>query len=242
MRGRLLTLIISLLGVPALLLTAAPAAWGSGDWLSQRQLAWPEWQLPAALPRPRRSDDLLYPQWFAGTWTVESIDLSDDSSLVHSARFTTAERGGPGVVGDRVFNAKSIGRVLLGDQLLTVEQAPGQVNRQLARLSGDRQLETTVIGRRQSNLGAAVFQSDELVLQILHGPGAPRISRIETLSRYQRCDRDSTRICALQWQARFPPPGETLQADPVSVSRFALTLTPQPDPTASAGPPADHAT
>ena len=193
---------------------------------------------------------MLYPDWFQGVWQVESTDRDDGSTLVHQARFQASDTSGGAVVGDRRFNAQAIGQALLGDQLLAVEQAPEQVNRQLARLSQDRQLETTVIGRRESRLDQADFISDELVLQILHGPGAPRISRIETLSRYEHCLNvpseapailnDET-ICGDQWQARFAAPGEGVSAQPLSVHRYALKLTKQPDPTASTEPPTGRA-
>ena len=250
MGQRLLTLIIGLIGLPTLLMGLPPEAWGMDSWLHQRLDAWPQWQLPAPLPRPRAQQDLVYPSWFEGSWSVESIDLDDHSTLRHPARFgaTSSSRGA--VVGDRSFNARAIGKAVLGEQLLGVEQAPDQVNRQLARLAQDRQLETTVIGRRESPLDQPSFLSDELVLQILHGPAAPRISRIETLSRYRLCDppsRTSTEgannaICAEQWQARYGPPGDTLSAQPLHVNHYALTLTKQPDPIASTVLPADHAT
>ena len=85
----------------------------------------------------------------------------------------------------------------LGEQLLGVEEDPDSANRQIARLKGDLYLETTVTGRRQESPSTDTFLADELVLQILHAPGPPRLSRIETLSRYSRCGED---ICAEQWQ------------------------------------------
>ena len=214
--------------------------------LEQRFSNWPEWTLPAPLPRPRGRQDLIYPSWFDGTWEVRSEQLDDqghrqsgDEPLLHQARFRLNQRGD--LVGDRVFNARSIGEALLGDQLLRVEQDPDQVNRQLARLKGDRMLETTVIGRRESNpRKRLVFFSDELALQVLHGPAAPRISRIETLTRYERC---GAAICADQRQVSHAGPG--LESDGSlegRSSRFQLTLTPLPlDPAGSDAPPTDHA-
>lgn len=235
---RLLTLIIGLLGLPALLWGPAAEARGMDSWLNQRLNAWPNWQLPAPLPRPREQQDLVYPAWFEGSWSVESTDLDDQSTLNHLARFGPTSSSQGAVVGDRSFNARSIGAAVLGEQLLSVEQAPGQVNRQLARLSQDRQLETTVIGRRESRNDQTPFLSDELVLQILHGPGAPRISRIETLSRYAPCSSDTPTICAEQWQVRYAGPGDQVTAKPLRSNHYALTLTPLPDPTASTALPA----
>ena len=176
-----------------ILLSGGPA-WAESS-LEQRLNSWPDWSLPAPLPRPSNRDDLIYPDWFEGLWQVESIDLDapGDSPLLHQARFETDRRGR--LVGDRSFNATAIGRALLGDQLLRGEDDPDSANRQIARLKGDLCLETTVTGRRQDSPTADTFLADELVLQILHTPGAPRLSRIETLSRYSRCDDD---ICAEQ--------------------------------------------
>ena len=88
-------------------------------------------------------------------------------------------------------------------------------------------LETTVIGRRETSPEATSdFFSDELVLQILHGPGAPRLSRIETLTFYKRCGDD---ICADQRQVSHAGPGlKTDQTLEGRSSRFRLTLRPLP--------------
>ena len=237
----LLTMVLQLV-----LVDAAAADDRDQVFLEERFSNWPEWTLPAPLPRPRSRQDLIYPSWFDGTWEVRSEQLDDqghrqsgDEPLLHQARFRLNQRGD--LVGDRVFNARSIGEALLGAQLLRVEQDPDQVNRQLARLKGDRMLETTVIGRRESNPSeGSVFFSDELALQVLHGPAAPRISRIETLTRYERC---GAAICADQRQVSHAGPG--LESDGSlegRSSRFQLTLTPLPlDPAGSDAPPTDHA-
>ena len=190
-----------------ILLSGAPA-W-AGSTLEDRREAWPAWTLPGPLPRPASRDDLIYPDWFEGLWRVNSIDAEepDAAPLTHQARFQRDQRGR--LVGDRAFNATAIGRALLGDQLLRVENDPDSANRQMAQLKGDLRLETSVIGRRQHTADDGTFLADELVLQILHAPGPPRLSRIETLSRYERCGEA---ICAEQWQARYPAPGQVLRS------------------------------
>ena len=219
MKRRLWMLLIGI----TILLSGGPA-WAQGS-LEQRLNSWPNWSLPAPLPRPSNRDDLIYPDWFTGLWQVESIDLDapDDPPLLHEARFAIDRRGR--LVGDRSFNATAIGRALLGEQLLGVEEDPDSANRQIARLKGDLYLETTVTGRRQVNPNDDTFLADELVLQILHAPGPPRLSRIETLSRYSRCGEA---ICAEQWQARYPDPGQTITNRAVSVHRYQLTMQPIP--------------
>ena len=206
----------------SILLGGSPA-WASP--LEQRLELWPNWTLPAPLSRPSSRDDLIYPQWFQGRWQVESIDLDalDQPAITHEARFISDSQNR--LVGDRAFNAIAIGRALLGEQLLRVEDDPKSSNRQMAQLSGDRRLETTVTGRKQQSPDAKPFLADELVLQTLHAPGPPRLSQVETLSRYQRCGSE---IYAEQWQGIYPPPGENLHDTIKSSHHYQLRFTPLP--------------
>lgn len=183
---------------------------------------WPAWTLPAPLPQPGHSD-LVYPAWFEGRWQVSSDDIR------YEARFHPA---GQGVVGDRAFNAEGVGRALLGNQLLSVDDDPANPNRQIARLASDVRLESTVVGRRTEASGNS-FWADELALQVLHGPGEPRVSRVETLSRYQLKADGS--ISGEQWQASYPSPALGLAAQPTSTGHYGLRL--KPLPPAPAGDP-----
>ena len=191
--------------------------------LPARAADWPAWSLPAPLPRPGHGD-LVYPAWFEGRWQVRS------DGLVYEARFRT-EAGG--VVGERAFNAEGVGRALLGDQLLSVDDDPANPNRQIARLVGDVRLESTVVGRRTETSGDT-FWADELALQVLHGPGEPRVSRVETLSHYQLEPNGS--ISGEQWQASYPSPALGLAAEPTSTGHYGLRLTPL-EPAPAAAPP-----
>ena len=215
-------LLALLIGI-TILMSGAPA-WASP--LSERVDQWPAWSLPGPLKRPSSKGDLIYPDWFEGLWEVNSIDVDapEDAPLTHQARFVRDRRGR--LVSDRSFNALAIGKALLGDQLLRVEDDPETANRQIAKLKGDQRLETTVTGRQQEKLDSATFLADELVLQIMHAPGPPRLSRIETLSRYSRCGDD---ICADQWQGRYAPPGETLRNPALDHHHFRLRFKPLPE-------------
>ncbi|MEN9768066.1 MAG: hypothetical protein RLZZ32_2026 [Cyanobacteriota bacterium] len=180
-------------------------AWSAGG-LEQRLEQWPAWSLPAPLSRPGHRD-LVYPSWFEGDWIATSHDLSgQELDLQYPVRFELSR--GAQVVGDRAFNARSVGQALLGDQLLEVRNDPRNPNRQLADLSQDQQLESTVTGRRTEQPSADSFLADELSLQVLHGPGDPRVSQVETLSRYRRIDPD--RIEAQQWQVSYGSPADGL--------------------------------
>ena len=201
--------------------------------LAERAAHWPEWRLPAPLNRPSARaghQDLTYPDWMAGRWQVRSDDLD------YEVRFST-DTGGA-VVGDRDFNATAIGRALLGAALLQVRNDPANPNRQIALLAGDQQLESTVVGRRSESSNPTDFWADELALQVLHGPGDPRVSRVETLSHYSQ-NPDGT-VTTEQWQASYPSPALGLAAAASSSGHFQLTLTRlSPDPLPAQSDPAN---
>jgi hypothetical protein len=209
----------------ALLLAMGPTG------LAERAQLWPAWRLPAPLARPSNQpghQDLTYPDWMAGRWHVHSETL--DVVVQFGAN------GDGAVVGDRQGNAAAIGRALLGDALLAVADDPSNPNRQIARLAGQQQLESTVVGRRSERPDRDHFWADELALQVLHGPGEPRVSRVETLSHYSR-NGDGT-VSAEQWQASYPSPALGLAAAASSSSHFELALTPiSPAGQPSPGPP-----
>jgi hypothetical protein len=197
----------------ALLLAISPGV------LAERAAHWPEWRLPAPLERPSNRpghQDLTYPAWMEGGWRVRSDDLD------YRVQFERNANGA--VVGDRAFNATAIGRALLGKALLRVTNDPANPNRQIAVLTGDQQLESTVVGRRSEQPDPTHFWTDELALQVLHGPGDPRVSRVETLSRYSLNPNGS--VSTEQWQASYPSPALGLAAAASSNGHYSLELTP----------------
>ena len=192
--------------------------------LERRLASWPAWSLPAPLTRPGR-DDLIWPAWFRGEWEVSSTPTEGAEPPLHwRARFVAD--GNDGAVADRAFNAGQIGKALLGDGLISVRNDPANPNRQVSLLRGDRQLESTVVGRRSARPDGATFLADELTLQVLHGPGAPRISRVEVLGLWQRLEDGS--INGEQWQASYGSPAAGLAAQADHPQRFGLRLVPLP--------------
>ncbi len=198
-----------------------PAAPGP---LKRRLANWPAWSLPAPLPRPNRGD-LIWPAWFEGEWEVSSSPAEgSEPPLRWRARFQADGEGG--AVADRAFNAGQIGAALLGNGLISVRNDPANPNRQVSRLRGDRQLESTVVGRRSARPDDATFLADELTLQVLHGPGTPRISRVEVLGLWRRLEDGS--ISGEQWQASYASPAAGLAASAEHPQRFSLRLVPLP--------------
>lgn len=197
-----------------LLLTLLPA----------RAEQWPSWQLPAPL-RPAGNGDLVYPSWFAGDWQLSSQDAQEqEAELRYLVRFITPP-GSAVVVGDRAFNAAAVGQALLGPALLEVSNDPANPNRQLGRLAGEGLLESTVVARR-SEQEPGTFWADELSQQVVHQSGrTPRLSQVETLSRYSR-NADGS-ISGEQWQATYPPPGEGLRPRPLRSGHWLLRLEPR---------------
>lgn len=194
-------------------------ALAGADPLVVRQGQWPAWSLPAPLQRPGQAD-LVLPEWMLGTWSLRELEpqappngerpggaASDAPAATVSVRFVTNRRGQ--VVVDRAFNAFNLGRSVLGDSLLAVENDPRNPNRQLARLRGERLIDSTVIGRRRLSLDADSLLADELTLQIVHGPGQPQISQVEVLALYRRQGAD---VMVEQWQASYAEPGESAEA------------------------------
>jgi len=204
---------------PALALDSAGAVANSGV-LAQRLDTWPQWQLPAPLPRPGRSD-LIYPDWFEGDWQASLRDPDGQQADVQLTLHFRRDPSGA-VVGERAFNAAAIGRALLGPSLLSVRNDPRNPNRQIALLSDDHQLESTVVGRRREQPDGATLLADELSLQVLHGSGDPRVSRVETLSRYRLLAPG--RIEGEQWQASYGSPAEGLAASAGRSWRGSLSL------------------
>lgn len=218
--------------------------------LPARAAQWPEWSLPAPLPRPERQD-LIYPAWFAGRWQVSSGAISFEARFCQQPEVMGKPgRGERAVVGDRAFNALSIGKAVLGEQLLAVRSDPANPNRQIALLADRQELESQVVGRRSetpaitANSIAAVsstanstaaggstdgstapeFWADELSLQVLHGPGEPRLSRVETLSHFV-LQADGS-IQGEQWQASYPSPSLGLAARATGTNHELLRLDP----------------
>ena len=200
--------------------------------LIKRKLTWPDWKLPSPLKRPGLKDDLTYPEWFEGVWDVKSNFDNDTNqeTIFHSARFffDSSKK----LIADREFNTTSYAMNAKNSQFIIIKNDPDTPNRQFAKLTEDRYLETKIIGRLQEEIYDGLFLTDELILQILHSPGLSRVSQVETLTEFKMCQvnerkfskNNNYKICAEQFQTIYNQPGEKLSLLPVYTQKSKLVL------------------
>ena len=200
--------------------------------LYERKSIWPDWQLPSFIKRPGLKDDLIYPDWFEGVWDVTSEIESDQNQepVIHSAKFILNTSGD--LIADREYNTKSYALSTKTGGFLSVKNDPKSPNRQFAKLTEDRYLETKIIGRLQEKIDNNIFITDELILQILHTPEFSRVSQVETLTEFKRCESTQNNklnmsdfnICGQQFQAIYNQPGQNLISLPIKTEKSKLIL------------------
>jgi len=200
--------------------------------LYERKLIWPDWRLPSSIKRPGLEDDLIYPDWFEGVWDVTSEIEGDQNQepIIHSAKFIHNTSGD--LIADREYNTKSYALSTKTGGFLTVKNDPKSPNRQFAKLTEDRYLETKIIGRLQENIDNNIFITDELILQILHTPEFSRVSQVETLTEFKKCgsiqnniiNMSDFNICGEQFQAIYNQPGQNLISLPIKTEKSKLIL------------------
>ena len=200
--------------------------------LYERKLIWPDWRLPSSIKRPGLKDDLIYPDWFEGVWDVTSEIESDQNQepIIHSAKFILNTSGD--LIADREYNTKSYALSTKTGGFLSVKNDPKSPNRQFAKLTEDRYLETKIIGRLQEKIDNNIFITDELILQILHTPEFSRVSQVETLTEFKKCgsiqnnkiNMSDFNICGEQFQAIYNQPGQNLISLPIKTEKSKLIL------------------
>ena len=200
--------------------------------LLERKSTWPDWRIPTFLKRPNLKEDLIYPEWFEGEWDVNSkieVDKNKES-IFHSAKFILNSSGE--LVAEREYNTQSFALSSKNGGFLSVKNDPKSPNRQFAKLSEDRYLETKIIGRLYERINDDFFITDELILQIFHTPELSRVSQVETLTEFRKCGYDENnlskssdfKICGEQFQAIYNQPGQTLMSLPIRTEKSELVL------------------
>jgi len=200
--------------------------------LSERKLIWPDWRFPSSIKRPGLKDDLIYPDWFEGVWGVTSEIESDKKQepIIHSAKFIHNTSGN--LIADREYNTQSYASSTKTGGFLSVKNDPKSPNRQFAKLTEDRYLETKIIGRLYESINNDSFITDELIFQILHAKELSRVTQVETLTEFRKCGTydnnvstlTSFNICGEQFQAIYNQPGQTLINLPIKTEKSKLIL------------------
>ena len=200
--------------------------------LLDRKSTWPDWRLPFLFKRPGLKDDLIYPDWFEGLWDVNSKIEGDKNEefIFHSAKFLYNSSGK--LIADREYNTESYALSQKNAGFLSVRNDPKSPNRQFAKLTEDRYLETKIIGRLQEKINNNIFMTDELILQILHTPESIRVSQVETLTEFRKCRSDGNtvikssgfEICGEQFQAIYNQPGQNIISLPIKIEKYKLIL------------------
>ncbi len=198
--------------------------------LSERKSTWPDWRFPSSIKRPGLEDDLIYPDWFEGVWDVNSEIEGDKNKkpIIHSAKFIYNNSGN--LIADREYNTKSYALSTKTSSFLSVKNDPKSPNRQFAKLTEDRYIETKIIGRLQEKINNNIFMTDELTLQILHQPEFSRVSQVETLTEFKKCGSNQNNkinlsafnICGEQFQAIYNQPGQNLISLPIKTTKSKL--------------------
>ncbi len=200
--------------------------------LYERKLIWPDWRFPSSIKRPGIRDDLIYPNWFEGVWDVTSEIESDQNQepIIHSAKFSYNTSGN--LIADREYNTRSYALSTKTGGFLSVKNDPKSPNRQFAKLTDDRYLETKIIGRLQEKVDNNIFITDELILQIFHTPELSRVSQVETLTEFEKCGSSQNNeinlsdfdICGEQFQAIYNQPGQNFISLPIKTEKSKLIL------------------
>ncbi len=200
--------------------------------LYERKLIWPDWHFPSSIKRPGLKDDLIYPDWFEGIWDVTSEIESDQNkeTIIHSAKFIHNTSGN--LIADREYNTQSFALSTKPGGFLLVKNDPKSPNRQFAKLTEDRYIETKIIGRLQEKIDNNIFLTDELILQILHTPELSRVSQVETLTEFKKCGYNQNNeinlsgfnICGEQFQAIYNQPGQNFISLPIKTEKSKLIL------------------
>jgi hypothetical protein len=138
------------------------------------------------------------------------------------------------VVADRAFNGRSLAEAYLGREAVkAVKVDPSNPNRQLTVLRGNRQLESTVIGRVTETPSETEYLTTELFQQVFRGTARPYLNQVETTTAYRLVEDDDSvkadQVTAIYLSPQDPDYFKALNK-PVALYRYRLELTPLESP------------
>ncbi|MBW4442491.1 MAG: hypothetical protein KME10_14905 [Plectolyngbya sp. WJT66-NPBG17] len=218
--------------------------------LSDRVSTFPDWHNKP--PLDRASDDLIYPDWIAGSWRVKStlIDLVAplapqivtpgfgsnrayvNQPIEFNVRFAEQQtKRFKGVIADRAFNGLNIARAYLGDRaVLSVKVDPRSPNKQITLLRDDRILTSTITGRAIETPASNRFITSEIFQQVFRGANQPYLNEVETTTAYKYLADQTSAIEAEQITAIYLSPQDLnyfkAGNTPVALYRYRLEFSP----------------
>ena len=200
------------------------------EFLENRVNQWPEIYLPN-LKLSDISKDLIYPEWFEGSWLVTSQDIINNSEEPVIYKVNFFKNDSDLIVGNRAKNSESIGKAIFGDTLIKVVNDPKSINSQITYLKDDFYIDSRITGRNQIQ-DDDIFFADELVIQTAHKPGASRINQVETISKFQKCSIEKLegnnlkkpKICGLQYVASYGSKVGDPSTRAIKTNKYKLTF------------------
>ena len=114
---------------------------------------------------------------------------------------------------------------------LTIVNDPKSINQQITYLKDDLYIDSRITGRNQIQ-DDDMFFADELVIQTLHKPGASRVNQVETISKFQKCNRHNSNsentlkpnICGFQYIATYGSKVGDPSVHAIKTSKFKLSF------------------
>ena len=200
------------------------------EFLDNRENLWPELFLPN-FKLSNTSKDLIYPSWFEGNWLVTSEDLNDNfrEPVIYKVNFF--KNNFNEVIANRSKNSESIGKAIFGDKLIKVVNDPESINNQIIYFEDDLYIDSRITGRNQVK-DNNIFFADELVIQKAYKPGASRVDQVETISKFQKCNKNNLKlidtkkpnICGVQYIATYGSKVGDLSVKAIKTSKYKLTF------------------
>ncbi len=155
------------------------------------------------------------------------VRFTPQSPLFKTFPVSVLPKGKQPIVSDRAFNGKQIAKAYLGENSkISVKVDPQNPNRQLTRLSKERQLISTVTARRSEINSPNQFVATEITTQVFRGAPQIYLNEVESTTAYQL--EESGQISADQVTAIYLSPQDpnyfTAAGHPVALYRYQLIM------------------
>jgi hypothetical protein len=209
--------------------------------LNKRIQQFPNW-IDRPTTKPAKGD-LFYPNWLEGKWQVTSTLIEqyaplapqittpgyqeNDQYLDRAIEFIVNFPKQQYVISDRAYNGFNIAIAYLGKKaVISVKTDPKNPNRQITKLTENKQLISIVTDRASESIDDRQFIATEITQQIFKNAPEIYLNTVETTTSYRLID--SSKIIANQITAIYLSPKDPnyFKAGdrPVALYRYNLKL------------------